>query len=61
MRCVTILIICFLYLLSPPSDPLCVLERVLDLDVPVQGDGAEAQDGGGGAHNVRACHVFCQY
>ena len=40
--------------LSPSSDPLRVLERVLDLDVPVQGDGAQAQDRGRGAHHVRA-------
>ena len=40
--------------LSPSSDPLRVLERVLDLDVPVQGDGAQAQDRGRGAHHVWA-------
>ena len=38
----------------PPGDPLCVLQRVLDPDVAVQRDGAQAEDGGGRAHHVRA-------
>lgn len=38
----------------PPGDPLCVLQRVLDPDVAVQRDGAQAQDGGSRAHHVRA-------
>ena len=44
--------------LSPPCYPLCVLEGVLNLDVSVQGDGAQAQYRGRGAHHVRADDVF---
>ena len=44
--------------LSPPCYPLCVLEGVLNLDVSVQGDGAQAQYRGRGAHDVRADDVF---
>ena len=39
---------------SPSCDPLRVLQGVLDADVPVQGDEAQVEDGGGGAHHVRA-------
>ena len=39
---------------APPGDPLCVLQGVLDADVPVQGDEAQVEDGGGGAHHVGA-------
>ena len=39
---------------SPSCDPLGVLQGVLDADVPVHGDEAQVEDGGGGAHHVRA-------
>ena len=38
----------------PPGDPVGVLQRVLDPDVPVQGDHTEAQYGGCRAHHVTA-------
>ena len=47
-------LVLYLGYLLPPGDPVSVLQGVLDPDVAVQRDHAEAQYGGRGAHHVTA-------
>ena len=42
---------------SPSCDPLGVLQGVLDADVPVHGDEAQVEDGGGAAEDV-SCQPY---